>query len=173
MRCDCKQAHAVALTFLRHLGCGKQLDFDPAWLAAIEQLISIDRRGEWLQVRENGRRIKDVGTNHVYELGNIFAVRAIPHAHGEILVHGRANWKCVRCLRIDTYNAERPCLGQGFYGPLQDLRGTFARLPIAAVGFLFRSDFANLLLEFFFLLAVASGAFGGASGVDADGIDSE
>jgi len=50
--------------------------------------------------------------NKIDELGNVFAMIAIAHAHGQVFVHGLADGKNLRGFRIDTDDTEGSRFGQ-------------------------------------------------------------
>ena len=59
---------------------GKELDFDPAGLAAVEEFVRINRGSEGLKIGEHRGRIDDVGANHIDQFWDVLPVIAVAHA---------------------------------------------------------------------------------------------
>src|SRR3569833_1273358 len=65
----------------------------PAGLAGSECLVGVERRGERLLPGDVGGGIEIAGAHQLDQARNIFAVVAVDHAVGEILVHRHADRK--------------------------------------------------------------------------------
>jgi hypothetical protein len=69
------------------------------------------------------------GRDEVQEVGNIFAMMAVPHSDRQVLVHGLSDGELVLRGRIHAHERQRAGLCQRLYGPVQHLFRCVARLP--------------------------------------------
>jgi len=115
--------------------------------------------------------LDDIGANKIDELGNVFAMIAIAHAHGQVFVHGLADGKNLRGFRIDTDDTEGSRFGKRVHSPLQGLRGACAGIPVCAVWLALGRNLLDFAVKFFVFRAIVRRTFRRAIGIDAYRID--
>ncbi len=112
---------------------GLQLDFDPTAFAPIERFECRDDIAHRLDLGKNLRRVDAPRLDHLDQPGDVFAVVAVTHVHGDVLVHRHADGKSRGIRWVDANDRQGAGLGQTLHAPFERLGRCIARLPLGVL----------------------------------------